>query len=162
MKYKCENELNTLNFRDFGVIEIGIVKDVFSMMTGGGIAKYDNSCNETLEERYIAETQIRILDAEIEKFFLEGGKYYDANDVLISEEPDTEIDKNEYKEIFKKMKEGTVFFIGEKSNVSEDGKKIYEICIDITLEDVIDTYWIVVKGSKIVVEFDRFMNRVMS
>lgn len=164
MKYKCENELNTFNFRDFGVMDIGFANDTFSMLTGGAIAKYDNSCNETLEERYISDTQIRIVDCQIEKFFLEGGKYYDANDVLLSEEPDKEVEKSAYKEMFKKIKDGesTVFFVGEKSAVDENGLKTFEICIDITTEDTIDTYWLVIKGSKIIIEFDRFMNRVMN
>lgn len=161
MKYKCENELNTLSFRDFLVQEINIKDGVFSLMTDGGVAKYDNSCNEMLEERFISETLIRIMDAEIVKFILEGSKYYNADDVLISEEPDKEIPESEYKTIFKKLTEGKIFFIGEKSTERADKMHEYEICIDIEGEIVIDTYWITVKGSRIITEFDRFMNKVM-
>lgn len=173
MKYKCENELNTLSFKDFGLIDIDYNDERLLIVTDGGIAKYDNSCNETLEERYIAETQIRIIDARIDDFYLEGGKYYDADDKLIEEYPNKPISHEMYKAVFRKMKnvenETRVFFVGEKSKRNDDVKKeavegieeypyTYEIAIDV----VNDTYWMSISGSKIIVEFDRFMNRVMS
>lgn len=154
MKYKCENELNTLSFKDFDVLEIKYENDKFTLMTGGGVAKYDNSCNETLEERYISETTLMFMDAKISKFILEGGKFFTADDVLIKEVPDTDIELNKYEETFNKLKEGTVFFVGEKSGEGH----VVEIAVDVEN----DTYWITVEASKIVIGFDRFMNRVMN
>ena len=156
MKYKCENELNTLSFKDFTILEIKYENDKFTLMTNGAVVKYDNSCNETLEERYISETTLTFVDAKITKFVLEGGKYYTADDVLIKEVPDTEVNPAEYNDLFKKFleNEGTVFFVGEKSGEGH----VVEIAIDV----VNDTYWITVEASKIIAGFDRFMNRVMN
>lgn len=158
MKYKCENELNTMSFKDFNVLEISIDKDKLMLMTNGGVAKYDNSCNETLEERYVSETEIRIMDTKIESFYLEGGRYYNADDVLLKEEPDKPIEEDKYKETFKLLKgeDATLFFIG--SSKQDDGSYVYEIAIDV----INDTYWIKLTGSRIIIEFDRFMNRVMN
>lgn len=171
MKYKCENEISTLSFKDFGLVDIDYNDERLLIVTDGGIAKYDNSCNETLEERYIGEAQIRIIDAMIEDFYLEGGKYFDADDNLIEVYPDQPITHERFKAVFKKIKaeesEARVFFVGEKHNRDEmntpstgdeEAKRhMFEIAIDA----VNDTYWIKVSGKKIVVEFDRFMNRVM-
>jgi len=156
MKYKCENELNTLSFRDFGVISVTRTGDKLSIMTNGGIARYDNSCNETLEERYISETDITFYNAKIERFFLEGGKYYDAADVLIEEIPDTDFAPEEYAEKLKlfESEEATVFFIGKNSSTDTP---FYEVAIDI----VNDTYWLKITADKVFASFDRFMNRVM-
>jgi len=158
MKYKCENELNTLSFKDFDLVDIGCDNETLRIVTGGGIAKYDNSCNEMLEERYISEAEIRIMDAEIVSFYLEGGKYYNADDVLIKEVADEEVSKEDYKSVFRTLKDGesTVFFIG--CSKKDDGSFVYEIAIDI----VNDTYWLKATGSRIIIEFDRFMNRVIS
>lgn len=159
MKYKCENELNTFSLKDFDILDISYENGTFSFLLNGGVAKYDNSCNETLEERYISETHVRIMDAEIKEFFLEGGKYYTADDVLIKEVPDEAVSPEKYKEILKSLKEeGKLFFIGEKSADANADTKTFEISVD----KVNDTYWITVSGSKIIIEFDRFMNRVMN
>lgn len=156
MKYKCENELHTLDFKDFDVSDISFNNGKLKLNTGGGVAKYNNSCNETLEERYISESEIAFFDAKISKMFLEGAKYYNADDVLLKETPDEPVEERNYAEIFKKMKEGTVFFINSKS--TNNGRYEAEIAIDIEN----DTYWINVDFEKVVVGFDRFMNRVMN
>lgn len=157
MKYKCENELHTLSFKDFNILDIKYNDNKLTIYTNGAVAKYDNSCNETLEERYISECEIQMINCTIDKFFLEGGKYYDANDVLQKEVSDTEIDKNEYKQIFKKFctEESIIFFLSGKA---EGDKYKTEMAVDI----VNDTYWLNITTDKVIVGFDRFMNRVMN
>lgn len=157
MKYKCENELHTLDFKDFNVEEIKYTDNKLTLYTNGGVARYNNSCNETLEERYISECEIQFINCRIDKFILEGGKYYTADDVLIEEVPDTIIKQEEIKAILKKLKgeDAVIFFLN--GNTEGDNYKS-ELAVDL----VNDTYWINITAEKVVVGFDRFMNRVMN
>lgn len=157
MKYKCENELHTLSFKDFNVEEIKYTDNKITLYTNGGVARYNNSCNETLEERYISECEIQFINCSIEKFILEGGKYYTADDVLIEEVPDTVIKPEEIKGVLKKLKgeDAVIFFLN--GNAEGDSYKS-ELAVDL----VNDTYWINITAEKVIVGFDRFMNRVMN
>lgn len=153
MKYKCENELNTLEFKDFNADEISYTKNKLFILTNGGIARYNNSCNETLEERYISESEISFINCNINKFYIEGMKYFNPNDVLIKEVPDKDILVEEYSSELKKLKGGTIFFLsGKFDNTGFSG----EIAIDV--EE--DTYWLSISAEKVIIGFDRFMNRV--
>lgn len=154
MKYKCENELNTLEFKDFNADTVKFEKDKLFILTNGGIARYNNSCNETLEERYISESEISFLNCTIDKFYIEGAKYFNPDDVLIKEVPDKMIDANEYKESFAKLEGGVIYFISGKFDAEGFSG---EIAIDV--EE--DTYWLNISCKKVIVGFDRFMNRVM-
>ncbi|MDO4188128.1 MAG: hypothetical protein Q4D29_03985 [Lachnospiraceae bacterium] len=155
MKYKCENELNTLSFKDFGLSSVSYTNGKLTLMTDGGIARYDNSCNEMLEERYISECEITFFDANILRFFKEGGKYFDANDKLIEEYPDVDIDPSEYEKMLKELtKEGVIFFL---SSSKTEARPYYELSVDV----VNDTYWINIDASKVIVGFERFMNKVV-
>lgn len=155
MKYKCTNELHTLSFKDFTVTEVKSNNGNIIICTDGGVAKYDNSCNETLEERYISECEIQFMDAKIDKFILEGAKYYNADDVLLKETPDVDIEPSEFDNVLNKFKDGIMFFL---SGREKDDRYIVEMAVDI--EE--DTYWINLNTEKTVVNFDRFMNRVMA
>lgn len=155
MKYKCTNELHTLSFKDFTVSDVKSNNGNIIICTDGGVAKYDNSCNETLEERYISECEIQFMDVKIDKFILEGAKYYNADDVLLKETPDVDIDPSEYDGYLKKLTDGTLFFLSGKE---KDDRYLIELAVDI--EE--DTYWINMNTEKVVVNFDRFMNRVMA
>lgn len=156
MKYKCENELHTFNFKDFGISEIKLSDGKINIYTEGGVARYDNSCNETLEERYISECEIQMINCQIDKFVLEGGKYYNADDVLLKEVPDTVIEKDKYQDTVNKFKEeGVIFFFSGKM---EDGKYKTEMAVDVES----DTYWLNITSEKVIVGFDRFMNKVIS
>ena len=155
MKYKCENELNTLEFKEFNVDKITFNNNKLVLYTNCGIARYNNSCNETLEERYISETELSFLNCTINKFYIEGSKYFNPNDVLIKETPDCIIDSKDYNSNLKKLNGGIIYFISGKFDTEGFNG---EIAIDV--ED--DTYWIDIKCEKVIAGFDRFMNRVMN
>ena len=156
MKYKCENELHTLSFKDFSISSISFANNKLTIMTNGGIARYDNSCNETLEERYISECEITFFDANITRFFLEGGKVYNADDVLLKEIPDIDFAKEEFGEKLKLLanEESVIFFL---SSSKTEKCPYYEFAVDV----VNDTYWLNIDASKVTVSFERFMNRVI-
>lgn len=157
MKYKCVNELDKFGFQDAGVISFDYRDGMLSLELEGMIAKYDNPHNQKYEDCYISAAQIRFKGAKILTFFLEGAKYYDANDVLLEEVPDTDILPEAYRETIGRFKQGVIFMVREKAAV-QDGARGCMMAVDV--EE--DTYWIEITYEKVVIEWDRFMNKVQS
>lgn len=155
MKYKCVNKLDKFGFQDAGIISCNYKDDTLSLELEGMIAKYDNPHNQKFEDCYITATQIRFKEAKIIRFFLEGAKYYDANDVFLEEVPDTDILPEAYMETIEKLINGVVFMVREKSTAQDENK-----CCMIAIDVEEDTYWLEMEYEKVVVEWDRFMNKV--
>ncbi len=155
MKYKVTNNLDKFDFKDFDLNEIALEKDSLRIEMAGGIARYNNPCNEKYVDCYIAETELRFLNPSIDRFFLEGSKYYNANDVLIEEIPDKELSELEYQSKLKSFNNSRLFYI--EGVEKEENKYKCQISIDTESEE---TYWIVVSCEKVVIGWDRFMNRV--
>ena len=154
MKYKCVNQTDKFSFRDAQIQRCRYNTDVLMMEVDGVIARYDHPCNETLTDRYIDTVSIRLKKPVIRSFFLEGAKYYDANDVLLEEIPDRDIDPGDYEKIFEKLKQAYIFKVLAKE---EDDCQVLEIAVDVGE----DTYWFETKCEKAVFEWDNFLNKAM-
>lgn len=157
MKYKCVNELDKFIFRDAEVKKCEYCPELLKLEAAGVAAKYDNSCNETLTDRYIDATTVRFKNPLITKFFLEGAKYYDANGVLEKEVPDQDIPVEEYEKTFRILNGGSIFVLTPKKAVRE-GKLCCEAAVDVGEED---TYWFEIEFDKVVAEWNNFLNKVM-
>ncbi len=155
MQYKCVNELDKFDFQEAILEALDLDSDQLCIALSSGIAKYNNPCNTKYVDCYIAETQVRIKKPRILRFFLEGSKYYDANDVLLEEVSDQDIPPEEYEKTIKKLISGEVYTFREK-NASENIDRCCEIAVDVAD----DTYWIEIAFEKIILEWDRFRNRV--
>ncbi|MCD7865276.1 MAG: hypothetical protein LUG54_04540 [Clostridiales bacterium] len=155
MQYKCVNELDKFDFGEATVLALSLTGDTWYMELSGGIAKYNNPCNTKYVDCYIAATQIRMKNPAISRFFLEGPKYYDANDVLLEEVPDRDIQAEAYEETLKQLVSGEVYTFRDKDSAGGNGRNC-EIAIDVGD----DTYWLEIAYEKIILEWDRFQNRV--
>ncbi|MCD8150859.1 MAG: hypothetical protein LUE92_15130 [Clostridiales bacterium] len=155
MQYKCVNELDKFDFQEAVLEALDLNGDLLCVSLSSGIAKYNNPCNTKYVDCYIAETQIRLKNPCIDRFFLEGPRYYDANDVLLEAVPDQEILPTEYGAAMQKLISGAVYTFREKS-ASGDAERCCEIAVDVGD----DTYWMEIRYEKIIVEWDRFRNRV--
>ncbi|MCD8045979.1 MAG: hypothetical protein LUE90_04975 [Clostridiales bacterium] len=155
MRYKCVDELDKFDFKEAGVTALRVDDDTLSIDLSSGIAKYNNPCNTKYVDCYISDTQIRIKNPKITRFFLEGPKYYDANDVLLKTVPDRDILPEVYEETMDRLASGEVFLFRERTEGGKNGGSC-EIAIDV--ED--DTYWLETEYEKIIIEWDRFRNRV--
>ncbi|MCD8365935.1 MAG: hypothetical protein LUC83_09060 [Clostridiales bacterium] len=156
MQYKCVNDLDKFDFHEASLDALDLEGDVLCAILSSGIAKYNNPCNTKYVDCYIAETQIRMKNPRITRFFLEGAKYYDANDVLLEEVPDQEIPPEEYEATMQKLVSGEVFTLCKKDSGSDGNGGCCEIAVD--AED--DTYWMEIEYEKIILEWDRFRNEV--
>lgn len=154
MKYKCVNNLDTFVFHDARVEKSAYNPGVLEMEFLGAVAKFNNPCNETMADRYIDNVTFRAKNPTITKFFLEGAKYYNADDVLEREVPDEDVTEDAYTETFRSLKDGYVFVLNEKK-AEEEGKICFEAAVDV--ED--DTYWVEVVCDKVVLEWNNFQNR---
>ena len=159
MKYKSINQLDKFYFRDAALQECKYADNQMTLKMTGVVARYNHPSNETLTDRYIDQTQVRIKGAVITKFFLEGAKYYDANDVLQKEVPDTDILPEEYEKVFPLFQNSVVFWVKDKEASVRD-RFCCEIGIDVTNEKT-DTYWMEVEYEKAVTEWEHFLNKAM-
>ncbi len=155
MNYKCVNDLDKFDFKEARVLELMLSDDGLILELTGGIAKYNNPCNTKYIDCFIGETRIRMKDVNIRRMFLEGAKYYSADDVLLREVPDEDIPESSWKDVFNRMTSGEVYMISEIAS-NEDGTRVCEMAVDV--ED--DTYWMEAYYSRIIIEWDRFMNPV--
>ena len=155
MKYKCVNELSKFGFQEAGLISCDYKEGTMNLTFEGVIAMYDNPHNQKFEDCYISATQMRLKNASIVKFFLEGAKYYDANDVLLEEVPDRDIMPEACMETIEKLSNSAVFMLREKNTDQEETK-----CCIMAVDVEEDTYWMEIQYEKAVIEWERFMNKV--
>ncbi|MCD8230848.1 MAG: hypothetical protein LUD14_03330 [Clostridiales bacterium] len=155
MKFKCVNDLDKFDFNEAEITTLKTDGDALLLETSSGIAKYNNPCNTKYVDCYIADTQIRMKNARITRFFLEGPKYYNADDVLLEAVPDKDVLEEDYEKTMKMLVSGAIYVFRETGNPSEDVRTC-EIAIDV--ED--DTYWIEAECERIILEWDRFRNQV--
>ncbi len=155
MKYKCANELDKFDFNEAEVTALQTDGDSLLLEVSSGIAKYNNPCNTKYVDCYIADTQIRMKKARVTRFFLEGPKYYNADNVLLEAIPDKDVPAEDYEKTMKRLTSGVIYVFRETGSPSDDARSC-EIAIDV--ED--DTYWVEAEYERIILEWDRFRNQV--
>lgn len=164
LKYKCENELEHISFRDASIVDIEIIPNINNSLfdlvfhISGAIIKDNNSCNEYYTDKYADVLNLRFKGAEIEALLLEGHKLYDANDILVEDIPDEPIAFDNYKSVIKSFNGCEIFYGGspEKENPTDAGRLCYQFIID--KED--DSYVISLLYDKAIAEWDKFLNKV--
>lgn len=162
MKFKSVNEMDKLSFHDAAVVEWKVEQELITLIVESVIVKPMNSQNGRYEDMYSGECTLRLQNAKISKVVKEGYKYYDANDVLINEIPDSEIPVLEYKKLFQQMKDA-VIFAAVPTDENKEGQYQYQFGFDLQKEDddeEVDTYWVTVTFDKAVAEWDRYCNPV--
>lgn len=162
MKYKCVNHLDKFWFRDAKMEKCEFRDGHMTWVLTGAAARYNNPSNETLTDRYLDTAQVRFRDVRITRFFLEGARYYDANDVLQQEVPDQEIPKEDYEKIFRLFPGSVIFWVKEKEP-SAGGKCCCEAGVDVMDEESgeTSTYWMEIEYEKAVTEWEHFLNKAM-
>lgn len=152
MNYKSVNELNKFAFQDAQLMNLSVEQDTVTFELEAVIVKANNSANEMMCDSYAGTMTLRFIRAGISQLFLEGYRYYDADNVLQKTVPDTPIAPEKYTETFRKFKRGYLYELEKK----EEGA--YMIGVD--LEDSEETYWFTVRFEKAIAEWDRYMNKV--
>lgn len=162
MAFKCENELENFSFKDCQINEISFSEKDIIIEVEALIVLAENSQNTNYTNSYADITKIVLKDAKILSGFKEGFKYYDADDKLLSEEPDTDLNDSEIKELIKKSSGAYLFGI-KKHPVDTD----FEYAFGLEFADdsdygsnVSDTYQLNISFSKATISWDKYLNRV--
>lgn len=162
MGFKSVNEIEKFTFDDcvissFKVNEAGIILVLEAL-----IVDSNNSQNTNYTESYADTTTVRLLDGKIISAKKDGYRYYDANEVLMEEVPDTVLSDVETENIIK-ICEGAYLYYMEKDADNESSENIYNIGLEFTDEEdntAADSYEIKVSFKEAIFAWERYLNRV--
>lgn len=162
MDFKSVNEIEKFTFDDcvissFKVNEAGIILVLEAL-----IVDSNNSQNTNYTESYADTTTVRLLDGKIISAKKDGYRYYDANEVLMEEVPDTVLSDVETENIIK-ICEGAYLYYMEKDADNESSENIYNIGLEFTDEEdntAADSYEIKVSFKEAIFAWERYLNRV--
>ena len=163
MAFKSINEIEKFRFDDCQISRFEVNEQGIELELEALIVKADNSQNANYTESYAATTRMQLVSGKILHGKKDGYKYYDANDVLISEVADTELTEDELG-VFPKQCAGAYLYEMKKESEAEDG---FAYTLGIEFEDpedgtVGDSYRLRVAFVKAVVTWERYMNRVQT
>ena len=156
MKYTAINEITNFSYRDSYITEADFNGDKIVFQVEALIVRAKNSQNTNFTDSYADATKVEFNDANIIKLLKLGYKYYDANDNLIDEIPDTE-------EAFSAINLKALFEKSFITDVIETADNSYAIRIELPeLEPGVITneYELQIKCSDIVYSWDKYLNRV--
>ena len=147
MKYTARNEFCNFEFSEVHIDDVKIQNGVFQMVLDDVKILPENSTNRDIRKMRANGLVLTIEDAQINSFVEEGYKTYDADGNLLREDPDIELDEQQYRDIYE-------FFIDSYAYLIAQNEDEYTFVIDGTNER---TYTIIVQGSGDVEEWDKFL-----
>jgi len=158
MNFKSVDELQHFQFQDAQIAEVSINEEGIQFTLEAVIVKATNSQNTNFTDSYAGTLSMRLVKGEIQKAVKEGYKYYDANDVLKEEIPDTPLSQEEIDTLLGNLKDAYLFdMVPVEESQNQTGQYLYLIGIDLDEET---SYWFQVTFEKAIMEWDRYMNRV--
>ncbi|MEE1304916.1 MAG: hypothetical protein U0K68_07180 [Agathobacter sp.] len=147
MKYTTRNEFCNFEFSEVHIDDVKFQNGVFQMILDDVKILPENSTNRDIRKMRANGLVLTIEDAQINSFVEEGYKTYDANGNLLREDPDVELDEQQYRDIYE-------FFIDSYAYLIAQNEDEYTFVIDGTNER---TYTIIVQGSGDVEEWDKYL-----
>ena len=147
MKYTTRNEFCNFEFSEGHIDDVKIQNGVVQMVLDDVKILPENSTNRDIRKMRANGLVLTIEDAQINSFVEEGYKTYDADGNLLREDPDIELDEQQYRDIYE-------FFIDSYAYLIAQNEDEYTFVIDGTNER---TYTIIVQGSGDVEEWDKFL-----
>lgn len=162
MKFKSVNEIEKFSFEDCVINKFEVRNDMICLELEALIVKPDNSQNTNYTESYAGTTEVRLMGGNIISAVKEGFRYYNADDVLISEKPDEPLTETQIQEVTKASEGAYLFSMVKKGET--DGRYVYTVGIEFVDEEelntVADSYLLEVAFEKAVFAWDFYMNRV--
>ncbi len=160
MSFQSVNELEQFSFQDAQIKKFAVSEELISFELEAVIVKARNSQNANFTDSYAGTLSMRLLGGNIQKAVKEGYKYYDANDVLVEEVPDTPLSDAEIAALIKGSKDYYLFDVVKVEDDQNDtGHFLYLFGIDADEET---SYWFQIEFDKSLLEWERYMNRVQT
>lgn len=158
MGFQSVNELEHFSFQDAQIKKFQVEKEHILLILEAVIVKGSNSQNSNYTDSYAGTLSMRLMGANIQKAVKEGYRYYDANDVLMEEVPDTALSEEEIKCFIKNSEDYYLFDVVKVEDAQNDtGHFLYLFGIDADEEN---SYWFQIEFDKSILEWERYMNRV--
>ena len=162
MGFKSVNEIEKFKFTDCVITKREKKNDEISYEVEALIIASDNSQNSNCTESYAGTAYIRFISGEEILCIKDGYKKYDCDNKLIEEVPDEKVDSVTMENLLKHCEN---FYLSgiEKIPDGED----YVLFMDKPEEEQYDTlptdtYQVRIKCEKVVVTWERYLNRVQS
>lgn len=158
MSYKSIDEIEQFCFDDCQIQACSVTEQAIILHVDALIVRAGNSQNTNYTESYADTTELRLKAGRIDKIIKDGYRYYDANEVLISEVPDYELTAEEIKN-FPTAFAGAYLFEMKKT---ADG-----YMLGIEFEDPEDhtagaSYQVYVNADSAICTWERYLNRVQA
>lgn len=163
MAFQSINELEQFRYDDCVIGEMKVEDAQIKMIVDALIVGRNNSQNSNFTESYADTASVRLVGGTILSAVKDGYKYYDANDVLLNEVPDTPLD-GETIDAFPKLCEGAYMYSVDKE-ADVDGKSCYTFGFEFVDEEesaMGDSYRLTIAFERAIVSWERYLNRVQS
>lgn len=166
MSFKSVDELFNFDFQDVVIKGVEIIPEGITFTVDALIVEPENTQNENFIKSYADTAKIRFSGGRIYSGVRDGYKRYDANDKLLSEVPDTSLSENEVKTVLEKSN-GAYLYAVDRNDESKEDDFYYTISIEFPHEEEFDTnatesYQIVIRFSKAIVTWEKYLNRVQN
>ncbi|MCI5586271.1 MAG: subtilin biosynthesis sensor protein SpaK [Lachnospiraceae bacterium] len=148
MGYRTVDEFDGFDFKDAHITSMERRNGHFIAVLDDVKILPSNSCNRDIREMRTNELVLKLNDAVVEEFILEGCKIYDADGVLQEAREDTTVESSEYDKTLKEMEDRYIYEITKEND-------IYTIYID----GDEDSYMIKVKASHDTQEWEKFLSK---
>lgn len=158
MSFCSKNEISKFGYNDCVITKSSITGEGIKLELDALIVRANNSQNANYTDSYAGETVCNLKNGKITKFVKAGYKYYDANDNLVEEKPDEELNlstsemetilREIYMPEFEKNDDGTYTIVAEV--ISED------------ISENVDVYVITLECEEVVITWEHYMNKVQN
>ena len=163
MSFKSVNEIEEFRFDDCVISCMEATDSDVRLQVEALIVKPRNSQNTNYTESYAGTTDIIFECGRIVSGVKDGYKYYNADEVLINEVPDTILSEAEIKELMTSCQGAYLYELEKKPE--EDGLFYCNLCIEFVDEaenTMADSYRLLVSFENAVFKWEHYMNRVQS
>lgn len=130
--FQSINELDKFSYKDCVIKSVTVREDTIILQVEALIVEPDNSQNTNYTRSYAGDTTITYTQGRIGKVVKEGYRYYDANDILQEEVPDTVLSEAETVELMGQLANTYLYDIQmlDRNEVSDSddlsGKATYD------------------------------------
>lgn len=156
MTYLSKNELDKFAYTDCIADTFKISGNDILLELEALIVKSSNSQNSNYTDSYAGDAILKLSDAKLVKVLKEGYKFYDANDNLVEEVEDKEVDitTKELEELLSKT------FLINACLIEEETYSLEFELPDTEPAAITDSYEVIVNAKEATVSWDKYMNRV--
>lgn len=163
MGFQSINEVENFSFEDCQINKFDVLENSVEIEVEALIVKPANSQNTNYTESYAGTTKIVFKNGKLLSGKKDGFKYYDANDVLLSETPDEELTIPQILDMLKQSKDEYLY--GIQLRKEEDGVFYYTMGIEFVSEEAFDTvpadsYQLEFSCEELKISWNQYLNRV--